>query len=66
MVAEEEDPTSIKETGRGVLHIIDLANIYSCSFIATEDIGEVFEDGSFTVLGRLDASARRGCSLLVV
>ena len=66
MVAEEEDPTSIKETGRGVLHIIDLANIYSCSFIATEDIGEVLEDGSFTVLGRLDASARRGCSLLVV
>ena len=66
MVAEEEDPTSIKETGRGVLHIIDLANIYSCSFIATEDIGEVFEDGSFTVLGRLDSSARRGCSLLVV
>ena len=66
MVAEEEDPTAIKETGRGVLHIIDLANIYSCSFIATEDIGEVFEDGSFTVLGRLDASARRGCSLLLV
>ncbi len=66
MVAEEEDPTAIKETGRGVLHIIDLANIYSCSFIATEDVGEVFEDGSFTVLGRLDASARRGCSLLVV
>ena len=66
MVAEEEDPTAIKEIGKGVLHIIDLANIYSCSFIATEDIGEVFEDGSFTVLGRLDASARRGCSLLVV
>jgi hypothetical protein len=66
MVAEEEDPTAIKEIGRGVLHIIDLANIYSCSFIATEDIGEVFEDGSFTVLGRVDASARRGCSLLVV
>jgi hypothetical protein len=66
MVAEEEDPTAIKEIGRGVLHIIDLANIYSCSFIATEDIGEVFEDGSFTVLGRLDASARRGCSLLLV
>ena len=66
MVAEEDDPTTVKETGRGVLHIIDLANIYSCCFIATEDIGEVFEDGSFTVLGRLDVSARRGCSLLVV
>lgn len=66
MVAEEDDPTNIKETGRGVLHIIDLANIYSCSFIASEDIGEVFEDGSFTVLGRMDTSARRGCSLLFV
>jgi hypothetical protein len=66
MVAEQEDPTAIKEAGKGVLHIVDLANIYSCSFIATEDIGEVFEDGSFTVIGRLDASDRRGCSLLVV
>ena len=66
LIADEEDPTSLKETGRGVLHIIDLANLYSCSFIATEDLGEVFADGSFKVLGRLDASARRGCSLLVV
>ena len=66
LIADEEDPTSLKETGRGVLHIIDLANLYSCSFIATEDLGEVFADGSFKVLGRLDTSARRGCSLLVV
>lgn len=66
LVADEEDPLALKETGRGVLHIIDLANIYSCSFIATEDLGEVFADGSFKVMGRVDASARRGCSLLVV
>ena len=66
LVADEEDPTSLKETGRGVLHIIDLANLYSCSFIATEDLGEVYSDGSFTVIGRVDASERRGCSLLVV
>ena len=66
LVADEEDPLALKETGRGVLHIIDLANIYSCSFIATEDLGEVFADGSFKVIGRVDASARRGCSLLVV
>jgi len=66
LVGEQEDPTALKTKGRGVLHIIDLANIYSCSFIATEDIGEVFADGSFTVIGRADHSDRRGCSLLVV
>jgi hypothetical protein len=66
LVSDEEDPLDVKFKGRGLLHIIDLANINSCSFIATEDIGEVFEDGTFTVLGRLDTSARRGCSLLVV
>jgi hypothetical protein len=46
--------------------MIDLANFNSCAFIATEDIGVVYPDGSFEVLGRLDQSARRGCSLLVV
>jgi hypothetical protein len=66
LVGEEEDPTALKSKGRGVLHIIDLANIYSCSFIATQDMGEVFEDGTFTVLGRVDNSDRRGCSLLVL
>ena len=66
LVADEEDPTALKETGTGILHIIDLANLYSCSFIATEDLGEVFEDGSFKVLGRIDISARRGCSLLLI
>ncbi|MEI7589126.1 MAG: acyl transferase [Chitinophagia bacterium] len=66
LVADEEDPIALKETGRGVLHIIDLANLHSCSFIATEDLGEVFSDGSFKVIGRVDASERRGCSLLVV
>jgi hypothetical protein len=65
-VADESDPTALNATGRGVLHIIDLANFNSCAFIATEDIGMVHSDGSFEVLGRLDQSARRGCSLLVV
>ena len=64
LVAEESDPTLLKTQGRGVIHVIDLANIYSCAFIATEDMGEVFEDGSFKVLGRVDHSDRRGCSLL--
>ncbi|MEO1215354.1 MAG: acyl transferase [Bacteroidota bacterium] len=48
----------------GRLHIIDLANIHSCAFIATDDIGRIHEDGSFEVLGRLDTAEIRGCSLM--
>jgi hypothetical protein len=66
LVGEASDPTVLKTKGRGILHIIDLANIYSCAFIATQDMGEVFEDGSFKVLGRADNSDRRGCSLLAI
>jgi hypothetical protein len=66
LVADESDPTALSTTGRGVLHIIDLANQHSCAFIATEDIGIVHPDGNFEVIGRLDLSARRGCRLLVV
>ncbi|MES2329067.1 MAG: acyl transferase [Bacteroidota bacterium] len=66
LVRDEEDPMSIKESGRGLLQVIDLANQYSCSFIATDDVGMVYEDGSFEVWGRLDNSDIRGCSLLVV
>ena len=66
LVGEEQDPTALKSKGRGVLHIIDLANIYSCAFIASQDMGEVYEDGSFQILGRVDHSDRRGCSLLVI
>jgi len=65
-VRDEEDPLIVKEKGRGVLNIIDLANIDSCSFIATDDVGIVYEDGSFEVHGRIDNSDIRGCSLLVV
>jgi len=66
MVGDQEDPGLLKTSGRGVLHVIDLANIYSCAFIATQDLCELNEDGSFQVLGRMDNSDRRGCSLLVV
>jgi len=66
MIADTNDPLSYLETGRtGGINIIDLANIHSCSFIATQDLGRVFGDGSFEVLGRFDASDIRGCSLLV-
>jgi len=48
----------------GLINIIDLANIYSCPFIATKDIGFTTKDGSFEILGRFDHSDIRGCSLL--
>jgi hypothetical protein len=66
LVRDEEDPMLVKEQGRGALNIIDLANIHSCAFIATDDIGEVFDDGSFAVYGRIDNSDIRGCSLMVL
>ena len=50
----------------GAINVIDLANIYSCSFIATEDVGRLHTDGSFEVLGRMDNTDIRGCSLLAV
>lgn len=50
----------------GALNIIDLANLYSCSFIATDDVGKLYADKSFEVLGRMDGSDLRGCSLLTV
>ncbi len=65
-IRDEDDPLLVKASGKGALNIIDLANANSCAFIATEDVGEVFSDGSFTVAGRLDGSDIRGCSLMVV
>ena len=53
----------VNETG--VINIIDLANQYSCAFIATDDLGKVHTDGTFEILGRLDYSEMRGCNLLV-
>ena len=48
----------------GLINVIDLANIDSCSFIATDDIGKLYGDNSFEVLGRMDSSDVRGCSLM--
>lgn len=66
LVRDENDPFEIRSSGTGCLNIIDLANIHSCSFIATDDIARLAADGSFEVMGRLDHSALRGCSLMVV
>ncbi|QQX77329.1 MULTISPECIES: acyl transferase [Aequorivita] len=49
----------------GGINVVDLANIYSCAFIATQDLGKTFPDGSFEVLGRFDSSDIRGCNLMV-
>jgi hypothetical protein len=66
LVRDEDDPLNIHNSGEGILNIIDLANRDSCSFIATDDVARLYENGSFEVLGRMDNSDMRGCSLLVI
>lgn len=62
-----EDPLSTQAFGKtGGLNIIDLANKYSCAFIATQDLGRVYRDGSFDVLGRFDNADIRGCNLMAL
>jgi phenylacetate-coenzyme A ligase PaaK-like adenylate-forming protein len=66
IIRDTNDPLSIiGENKTGGINIIDLANIYSCPFIATQDLGKTYDDGSFSVLGRFDNSDVRGCNLLV-
>jgi hypothetical protein len=64
LVRDDEDPLNISERGKGVLNIIDLANVYSCCFIAVDDVGEIYGDGGFEVHGRMDNSDIRGCGLM--
>jgi len=73
LIREEDDPlhvisaaNAIERPVTGAINIIDLANIYSCSFIATDDVGRLHINESFEVLGRLDSSDIRGCSLMVL
>jgi phenylacetate-coenzyme A ligase PaaK-like adenylate-forming protein len=67
LARDTEDPLSILGAQKtGGLNIIDLANIHSCAFIATQDLGKVYENGSFEVLGRFDHSDIRGCNLMVL
>ena len=66
-IRDTEDPFAKLVTGKtGGINIIDLANLNSCSFIATQDLGKVYEDGNFEVLGRFDHSDVRGCNLMVL
>ena len=72
LIREYNDPFAITSPGKkenpvsGLINVIDLANIFSCAFIATDDVGKLYNNGSFEVLGRRDASDLRGCSLLTV
>ena len=65
LIRDPYDPFNVDDAGKGAVNIIDLANRYSCAFIATQDLGEKFEDGTFRVLGRFDNSDLRGCNLMV-
>ncbi len=60
------DPNALLPPGRsGGINIIDLANRWSCSFIATADVGKAYKDGSFEITGRFDQAEIRGCNLMV-
>jgi hypothetical protein len=65
-VRETNDPLrlSLKEKTGGI-NVIDLANVNSCSFIATQDLGRRFEDGTFEISGRFDDAEIRGCNLMI-
>lgn len=65
-VRDVNDPFDLHPAGRrGGINLIDLANQYSCAFLQTEDVGRLFDDGSFAIEGRIDHSEIRGCNLLV-
>ncbi len=66
MVSDIYDPLEMSlENSSGSINIIDLANLHSCSFIKTEDLGKLHQDGAFEILGRSDASELRGCNLML-
>lgn len=65
-IREVNDPFASAEEGRtGGIDVIDLCNVASCPFISTQDLGRLYADGSFEVLGRFDNSDVRGCNLMV-
>ena len=66
LIRDTEDPfTIVSHHQTGGLNIIDLANIYSCSFIATQDLGKSFDDTNFELKGRFDQADLRGCNLML-
>jgi len=67
LIRDTEDPMTYQPMGKtGGMNIIDLANVNSCAFIATQDLGKMHPDGCFEILGRFDNSDIRGCNLMVL
>lgn len=66
LTRDPEDPFAIVKGRTGGINVIDLANRYSCSFIATQDLGRVHNDDTFEVIGRFDHSDIRGCNLMAL
>jgi len=67
LTRDTEDALTIQDSGKtGGINVIDLANINSCSFIATQDLGKTYQNGTFEVIGRFDNSDIRGCNLMVL
>ena len=67
LIRDTEDALSINASGKnGGINVIDLANYNSCSFIATQDLGKVYENETFEIIGRFDNSDIRGCNLMVL
>lgn len=65
-IRDVNDPLSLVAHGKsGGINVVDLANLYSCSFIATQDLGKKISSDEFEILGRFDNSDVRGCNLLV-
>ncbi|MFO0322111.1 MAG: acyl transferase [Bacteroidota bacterium] len=66
LIRDVNDPFNYLELEKtGGINVIDLANLYSCSFIETKDLGKVYKDNSFELSGRFDVSDLRGCNLLL-
>ena len=65
LTRDTQDPRELVRGRTGGINVIDLANQYTCSFIATQDLGKVHEDESFEILGRYDTSDVRGCNLMI-
>jgi len=67
LTRDTEDALTIQQPNKtGGINVIDLANYNSCSFIATQDLGKVHQNGSFEIIGRFDNSDIRGCNLMVL
>ncbi|WP_394974713.1 acyl transferase [uncultured Croceitalea sp.] len=67
LIRDTENPLEIQSHQKtGGINVIDLANVNSCSFIATQDLGKTNKDGAFEILGRFDHSDIRGCNLMAL